>query len=62
MTKAEANDNIGKEFKPLIDGARFDIIRRVDDDGNIHGDFTTAHHEDCRLKQEQPEQLKKTNK
>lgn len=63
MTIAEAKESIGKEFKLswITSGlaARFDIIRRVDESGVIHGDWLEAPAQDCRLKQEQPEQLKK---
>lgn len=43
----------------MIIGARADIIRSVDADGFICGDFTIAHHDDCRFVNEQPEQLKR---
>lgn len=59
MTLPEATEGIGKRFKPLIIGARADIIRSIDSDGNIQGDFTLAHHDDCRFIAEQPDQLKR---
>ena len=59
MTTEEALNKGGKEFKLLIAGARFDIIREVKPDGTIIGDFTEAHCNDCRLKLDQPEHLKK---
>lgn len=64
MNLQEAQAAIGQPFKWKFatgDGlaAKFDIIRSVDPDGTIHGDFIEAHCEDCRFKQEQPEHLKK---
>lgn len=58
MTLSEATGGIGKRFKVMIPGVKTDIIRSVDADGYIHGDFTTAHHSDCRFIGEQPEHLK----
>lgn len=61
MTIEEAKANIGQPFKPNWIkglGGKFDIIREVDIDGWIIGDFWEAPAEDCRLKMEQPEQLK----
>lgn len=63
MTIQEAKENIGKEFKlNWVSGtgaaAQFDIIKFVDANGWIHGEWLSAPAEDCRLKQEQPEQLK----
>lgn len=62
MTIHEACANIGNPFK--VEGftglaGRFDIIRVVDSNGVIYGDFIEAPCEDCRLKMEQPVQLKK---
>jgi hypothetical protein len=55
--------NIGKEFKVKgftgLSGS-FDKILSVDNDGTVRGEFIEAHVDDCRLKQEQPEHLKKT--
>lgn len=60
MTADEARQNIGKPFKWLGGGTYWwDIIQGVDDNGWIIGNFFSAPAEDCRLKQEQPEQLKK---
>lgn len=62
MTIQEANSNIGKPFKLIgFTGgimSQFDTIIRVDADGIIHGNYIEAHCDDCRLKQEQPEQLR----
>jgi hypothetical protein len=58
MTLAEATTGIGQRFKVMIPGVKQDIIRSVDDDGYIHGDFVTAHHTDCRFIGEQPAHLK----
>lgn len=64
MTIEEAKHSLGKEFKlAWITGGilgRFDIIRSVDNDGWIQGDHISAPAADCRLKQEQPEQLRKS--
>lgn len=61
MTIEEAKLNIGQQFKvTTLIGMRFDTIRSVSDDGTITGDFMEAYCEDCRLKQPQPEHLKKT--
>lgn len=52
--------NIGQQFKlNFLTGTRFDTIRRVDQDGTVHGDFIEAPADSCRLKQAQPEHLKK---
>ncbi len=62
MTKEEAVANIGQPFKlSWIKGlgGKFDTIREVRKDGWIVGDFWEAPAEDCRLKMEQPEFLKK---
>jgi hypothetical protein len=63
MTREEAIANIGQPFKWKYGGngvlGRFDVIGKVGDDGYICGHFIQAHHNDCRLKQEQPEHLKK---
>lgn len=63
MTLEEAKANVGKPFK-WIDGGtgitgRFDTIRGVGEDGTVYGDFLAAHHNDCRFKQDQPDQLKR---
>jgi hypothetical protein len=62
MNVEEAKQSKGKEFKlSWASGGilgRFDTIRYVDADGWIHGDFLSAPADDCRLKQEQPPQLK----
>lgn len=60
MKKEEAEANIGKPFKWSL-CAHWDTIRRVTIDGYIVGDFLMPPVEDCRLKQEQPPQLKKHN-
>ena len=52
MKKETAIQNIGQPFKVIGLGMSFDIIRKVDQDGTVHGDFTEAHCSDCRLKQE----------
>lgn len=63
MTTQEANDNIGQEFKTtFLKGGKFDIIRKVDPDGVIHGDFLIAYAKDCRLKGPEPESLKHSHK
>lgn len=62
MTIEEAKSNIGQPFKLnwiKALGGKFDIIREVREDGTIVGDFYEAPAEDCRLKLDQPEQLKK---
>ena len=63
MTIEEAKKSLGKEFKVIgFTGGilgRFDIIRSMDDEGWIHGDNLSAPVEDCRLKEQQPEHLKK---
>lgn len=65
MTIQQAKDSIGLPFKvtAFTSGAlaQFDTIIRVDSDGTIHGDFIEAHCDDCRLKQDQPDHLKKHN-
>jgi hypothetical protein len=59
MTPEEAKSSMGKEFKIMdMAGLKFDTIRFVDNDGTIHGDFIEAHCSDCRLKMDQPTQLK----
>lgn len=65
MNIQEAWNSIGKEFK-VIDFtsgllARFDILREVTKDGILIGDFIEAPVFMCRLKNEQPEQLKKSD-
>ena len=62
MTLEEAQANIGQPFK-WIDGGtgaagKWDVIEKVVK-GWIYGDFIAAHVEDCRLKQDQPDHLKK---
>ena len=62
MTREEALNNIGQSFRPIDPGSlpgKFDTIREVQEDGTIIGDIIEMHHDDCRLKQSQPEQLKK---
>jgi hypothetical protein len=59
MHMQEAIQGIGKPFKVLLPGVKADIIRNVDMDGTVHGDFLEAHCWDCRLIGEQPEHLKK---
>lgn len=62
MTVNEAKQNIGQPFKlnwVKALGGKFDTIREVREDGWIVGDFWEAPAEDCRLKMEQPEHLKK---
>jgi len=65
MTKQEAINAVGKEFKvTALHGGilgSFDIIVSVSDTGIIFGNYTEALCTDCRLKQEQPQQLKKTD-
>lgn len=58
MTKKEAADNIGQPFKVIGFPTKFDTIRKVDQDGTIHGDFIEAHCNDCRFKEKQPDHLK----
>lgn len=63
MTPQEAKLALGQPFKLnwVTSGAagQFDIIRFVDQTGWVHGDWLAAPAEDCRLKNIQPEQLKK---
>lgn len=66
MTITEARAAIGQPFKlswiHTTGGAgRFDIIRRVDENGTVYGDFLEAPACDVRLKLEQPLQLKNSN-
>lgn len=60
-----AKQSIGQPFKLSWIGTgfagRFDIIRKVDENGMVYGDFIEAPAEDVRLKLEQPLQLKLTN-
>lgn len=58
MTTEIALANIGQ---PVKYGSvyKWDTIRSVSADGMITGDFLEAPVEDCRLKQAQPEALKK---
>lgn len=61
MTRQEAQDSIGKEFKlnwTNVAGGKFDIIRNVTSEGYVVGDFIEAPATDCRLKQDVPKQLK----
>lgn len=58
ISMEEAKANIGKPFKWTL-SINWDIIRDVTDDGYVIGDYLTAPIEDVRLKQEQPEALKK---
>lgn len=62
MTIEEAKENIGQPFKLnwiKAIGGEFDTIRGVRADGWVIGDFLEAPAEDCRLKMDQPVQLKK---
>lgn len=61
MTQQEAAANIGQPFKLIgFTGMPWDIVQSVTADGVIEGVFIiSARCEDCRLKQPQPEQLKK---
>lgn len=59
MTTEEAKAAIGQPFKWTL-CIKWDVIKEVTDDGFIIGEFLTAPAEDCRLKQPQPEQLKKS--
>lgn len=64
MTLQDAYNNIGMPFRLIgFTGgilSQFDKIIRVEPNGTIHGNYIEANCEDCRLKQEQPEQLKKS--
>jgi hypothetical protein len=64
MTSQEAQANVGNQFKWLgSDGgvtSHFDIIKKVKNDW-IYGEFIAAPAEDCRLKQDQPDHLKKNS-
>jgi len=63
MTTTEAQNNIGQPFKLTGAGMPgFDIIQSLREDGYIIGNFLDAPAEDCRLKQSQPEQLRKDYK
>lgn len=61
MTIEEAQANIGQPFK-WVEGSgatgKFDVIRKVVK-GWVYGDFLAAPLEDCRLKLDQPDHLKK---
>lgn len=60
MTIEQAKNNIGEPFTVKdMPGLGFDTIRSVDPDGTIHGDFLEASAEDCRLKEKQPEALRR---
>lgn len=63
MTREEAEANIGQPFRWKEGGTgicgKFDIIKKVTENGMVCGEFLRAHHDDCRLKQEQPDHLKK---
>lgn len=61
MTTEEAYNNIGKPFK-YQHCVHWDVIKEVSGDGYITGEFLCVPAEDCRLKQEQPPQLKKSKK
>jgi hypothetical protein len=65
MTQEQAKAAIGQPFKvtALRGGllGEFDTIREVTEDGTIIGDYTEAAAEDCRLKQAQPDALRKDN-
>lgn len=62
MTLEEAQANIGKPFKWIPGGTgaagKFDIIQKIVK-GWVYGDFVAAPLEDCRLKLDQPDHLKK---
>lgn len=58
MNATEAHANIGKPFKYQY-CVKWDLIKEVTDDGYIIGEFLTVPVEDCRLKMEQPIQLRK---
>jgi hypothetical protein len=59
MTKQQALQNIGERFKVIgLRTTKDDHIISVDPDGTIHGEFTIASCEDCRLMEKQPEQLR----
>ncbi len=60
MTIEEARSSIGKPFKWSL-SANWDVIKEATDDGYIIGEFLEAPVDECRLKQPQPEQLKKKN-
>lgn len=63
MTIEEAKTNIGKQFKWLGSTtgltSNFDTIKHVSSKGIVYGSWLAAHHDDCRLKTEQPEHLKR---
>lgn len=58
MTREDALASIGKPFKWTL-CVKWDTIKEITDDDYIIGEFLTAPLVDCRLKQEQPEHLKK---
>jgi hypothetical protein len=59
MTKQQALQNIGERFKVIgLRTTKDDHIVSVDPDGTVHGEFTIASCEDCRLMEKQPEQLR----
>jgi len=58
MDTQTAKANLGKPFK-YLSFFKWDTILGVTADGYIHGEIFEAPAEDCRLKQEQPEALKK---
>jgi hypothetical protein len=66
MTIQEAQQNIGQPFRVedikihFKNGTYFETIREVTPAGEIIGDYVDAMAEDCRLKQEVPAQLRKS--
>ena len=58
MTIEEARAAIGQPFKWIL-CAQWDKIIEVSDDGYITGEIVQAPVEECRLKQPQPEHLKR---
>lgn len=62
MELNQAKQSFGQPFIIMGMGlTRFDTIRTVSEDGTIEGDMYIAHCSDCRLKEAQPEHLKKEN-
>lgn len=58
MTISEATQAIGQPFKYSL-CSKWDVIKEVRPDGYIIGEFIEAPADECRLKQEIPEGLKK---
>lgn len=62
MELEQAKRSIGQPFILIGLGiTRWDVIRTVSNDGIIEGDLYIASCTDCRVKQEQPEHLRKDN-